>query len=112
MTKKKKSTSKPTTPSSPKAPGKPRIKKNVIPLANKEVAVYASPRISKALEEVIENMPLYHGVRLSQLFDAVYNQGLKDGARLTIDKLDGFVGDLKKSVPHRNPGQPRKKKKK
>jgi len=53
--------------------------------------------VSKALDEVTEDMTLYHGVRLGQVIEAVYKQGQKDGA--------------KKAVPHRNPGQPKKNRK-
>ncbi len=34
-----------------KPKGKPRNVKNVIPIGDKEVSVYASPKVSKALEE-------------------------------------------------------------
>lgn len=94
-----------------KPAGAPRNKKNLIPMGGTNVAVYASPRVSKALDEVTEDMTLYHGVRLAQVIEAVYKQGQKDGARNAIEHLDKLVGDVKKAVPHRNPGQPKKNKK-
>ncbi len=51
-----------------------------VPLQNKnEIKVYASPKIGKALHEVTTDMDLYHGVRLAEVLEAVYNQGKKMG---------------------------------
>lgn len=91
-----------------KAPGKPRNIRNVIPVATGNVAVYASPKISKALSEITEEMTLYHGVRLNQIFEAIYNQGKKDGARDVFTELDKKVKEAQKAIPHRNPGKPKK----
>lgn len=88
--------------------GKPRNIKNVISLSTQEVAVYASPRISKALEEVTKDLTLYHGVRLTQVLEAVYAQGLKDGARGAFAEIDDKLKEVKAAVPHRNPGKPKK----
>jgi hypothetical protein len=103
-----------TTTTSPaplaKAPGKPRNVKNIIPLGSQDVAVYASPRISNALAEVTKDMTLYHGVRLSQVLQAVYFQGQKDGARHAFAELDKKVQEAQNAIPHRNPGQPKKSK--
>lgn len=82
-----------------------------VPLKGKNVAkVYASPKVAEALREVSEDMTLYKGVRLSEVLDAVYTQGKKDGARETFDGLDRSLADVKKAIPHRTPGRPRKKK--
>lgn len=97
-------------PAAPKAPGKPRNKKNVIPVGDKNISVYASPRISKALDEVTEDMTLYRGVRLAQILEAVYNQGQKDGARNAFGELEKKMKEAQKAIPHRNPGQPKKSK--
>lgn len=93
-------------PSKPK--GKPRQVKNVIPLGTQEVAVYATPKVSKALDEVTEDMTLYHGVRLAQVLEAVYLQGQKDGARKAIGTLEDALAEAKTGIPHRNPGKPKK----
>ena len=93
-----------------KVPGKPRNIKNVIPVASGELSVYASPRISRALTEVTEDMTLYHGVRLTQIFESIYNQGKKDGARDAFSEIDKKVKEAEKAIPHRNPGQPKKSK--
>jgi hypothetical protein len=44
------------------------------------VKVYAGVRIGRALDEVTEDMTVYQGVRLYEVLEAVYNQGVKDGA--------------------------------
>ncbi len=93
-------------PAKPK--GKPRQVKNIIPLGTQDVAVYATPKVAKALEEVTEDMTLYHGVRLAEVMEAVYLQGQKDGARNAIGTLEQALVDAKEGVPHRNPGKPSK----
>jgi hypothetical protein len=101
----------PTIPiTAKKVPGKPRNIKNVIPVASGELSVYASPRISRALTEVTEDMTLYHGVRLNQIFESIYNLGKKDGARDAFSEIDKKVKEAEKAIPHRNPGQPKKSK--
>jgi len=77
-----------------------------ITLINRTIRVYAGRRVAEALSELTERMTIYHGVKLSQILDAVYVQGKKDGAREVFDQLDG----LKRAIPHRNPGHPRKQK--
>lgn len=88
-----------------------KYKKNLIPLArDRKVAVYASPRISAALDTVTEDMTLYQGVRFVQILEAVYEQGKKDGARAAFDELHAKVREAESAIPHRNPGKPRKRK--
>lgn len=91
-----------------KPKGKPRNVKNVISLGSKDVAIYATPRVAKALEEVTENMTLYNGVRLAQVMEAMYEQGKKDGAREAFSELDDKLKEVKQAIPHRNPGKPKK----
>lgn len=87
---------------------KPRLVKTVIPLLNNEkVAVYAGKKVADALLEISKDMTIYHGVRLAEVLDALYDQGKKDGARYVFQQVDG----LKDVIRHRNPGQPKKKKK-
>lgn len=87
---------------------KPRYVLTTLPLmGNKKISVYAGKQIREALLEVSSTMTIYKGVRLSQLLEAFYLQGKKDGARSVFDKVDG----LKALISHRNPGAPRKKKK-
>lgn len=89
--------------------GKPRYKKNIVPLSKQNVAVYATPKISAALE-VINDMSLFEGVKMTQLLEAIYEQGKKDGARSAIDAIEVKVQEVVKAIPHKNPGQPKKKK--
>ncbi len=85
---------------------KPRcIRTNVALAQNRIVPVYAGKRIAEALQEVTETMNIYKGVRLAQVLEAVYDQGKKDGARSVFDSVDS----LRREIPHRNPGQPKKK---
>lgn len=43
------------------------------------VVIYAGQKIVDALDEVTGQLDLYHGVRLEQVMEAAYIQGLKDG---------------------------------
>jgi hypothetical protein len=51
-------------------------------------------------------MTLYHGVRLREVMEAIYEQGLKDGRKEIIEKVEG----IKIGVNYLPPGRPRKKK--
>jgi hypothetical protein len=84
---------------------------NKIQLPNEVVTVYASPKVSDALKEVVKDLSLYQGVKLGQLFEAIYNQGKKDGARHAFEAVSEKVIEAEKLVPHKNPGKPKKKKK-
>ena len=83
-------------------------KKVTVPAKTGNVLVYASPKVSDALKEVLQEMTLYKGVRLSQVIEAVYIQGKKDGAKNAFLTLDAKVLEAKKKVPHKNPGRPKK----
>ena len=71
------------------------------------VNVYAGEKVGKALEDVTEDMDLYHGVKLAQVLEAVYEQGRKDGRKQVFDG----VRDLSnmEELTYRNPGRPPKK---
>lgn len=82
-----------------------------VPLKGKKaVKVYASPKVGDALREISKDMTLYQGVRLSQVLEAVYTQGKKDGAREAFGLLDRSLAGVKKAIPHRTPGRPKKAK--
>ena len=83
---------------------KPRYVKTNIQLTSGVVPVYAGVRVAEALHEVTKDMSLYKGVRLTQLLEAVYRQGTKDGARVVRDSFENMM----KTIPHQNPGQPKK----
>lgn len=87
-----------------------RYMKTLVPLkGSRSLTIYASPKVTEALEELTADMTLYKGVRLTQVLEAVYVQGTKDGSRLAIEELDRHVGQIKRAVPYRKPGRPRKR---
>jgi hypothetical protein len=86
-----------------------RYTKNLIPVGDRRVAVYASPKISAAFSAVVEDMTLYKGVKLAQVLEAVYEQGRKDGARDAFENAARALRVAERLVPHRNPGKPRHK---
>ena len=73
-----------------------------------EVTVYASPRVRDALDEVTEDLTIYKGVRLTQVLEAFYVQGKKDGARQAFEALEQGFSDARALVPHRLPGRPKR----
>ena len=77
-------------------------------LSKATISIYAGHRMADVLRDMVLNAPLYEGVRLLQIIETVYGQGKKDGARETIESLDRSVADLKKKIPHKTPGRPRK----
>ena len=82
-----------------------RVVKTLVPLPKGSVPVYFGTRIAQALHEVTVDMNLYKGVRLGELLQAVYEQGKKDGARQVKDSFEHMM----KQIPHKNPGQPKKR---
>jgi hypothetical protein len=96
------------TTSKTKKRSRPRYKRTDIELANITIAVYASPRVANALEELMDDMTLYNGVRLAQVMQAVFETGKKKGREEVFASIEG----VKKVLPYRPPGQPKKKTKK
>ncbi len=86
-----------------------KYQRTVIPLKKASIKVYASPRISEALREVLKDMSVYQGVRFTQILEAVYQQGTKDGARAAFDETDRRLVEARRAIPHRTPGRPRQK---
>ncbi len=74
-----------------------------------EVSVRASARVADALEEIVTKATLYEGVRLTQVLEAAYVQGTKDGAQTVFTQLDKSLDEVKSQIPHRAPGRPRKR---
>jgi len=87
---------------------KARYKITAVPLKNSTVKIYASPKIAVALHELVKDMNLYQGVRFSEILDAVYEQGKKNGARFAFETVDTKIREAQKAIPHRLPGRPRK----
>jgi hypothetical protein len=80
-----------------------------VQLQNTEASVYTSPRVSKALEDILAEATVYEGVKIGQILEAVYKQGAKDGAREAFEEIDRSLGDVKKRVAHKKPGRPRER---
>jgi hypothetical protein len=86
----------------------PRYRLTQIPIGHDQsIKIYAGSRVSEALGEIVRNLDLYQGVRLTQLLEAAYNQGRKDGARSAFDEIDRRVAEAHRAIPHRLPGRPR-----
>lgn len=75
-----------------------------------KIPVYAGVKVGKALDEIQEDMTFYKGVRLAQVMEAVYQQGLIDGRAQVFSELESLA--KKPQLAHRNPGRPRKTTKK
>jgi hypothetical protein len=80
-----------------------------VKLQNTEASVYTSPKVAKAMEDILKDATVYEGVKIGQILEAVYKQGAKDGARRAFDEVDRSLGDVKKLVAHKKPGRPRKR---
>jgi len=86
---------------------KTRYRKNMINMKNGEICVYASPRVSYALQEILEDMTIYKGVRLTQVLEAVYKQGLKNGRAEAVEVFEVKSHEARKSLDYRKPGRPK-----
>ena len=75
------------------------------------VPVYAGVKVGKALEEIEEDMTLYKGVRLSQVMEAIYEQGRKDGRSEVFEAVNESTAALekRKDLLHAKIGRPPKK---
>jgi hypothetical protein len=69
--------------------------------------VYANAKVKRALEELLTDLTLYHGVRFTQVAEAIYEQGRVVGRREVFEYVEGArtLPELK----NRNPGRPAKK---
>ncbi len=73
-----------------------------------EVTVYEGPKLQSALSEITGDMNLYEGVKLAQIFEAIYSQGKRDGAKVAFEEIERGVAAAQKKIPHRPPGRPKK----
>jgi len=90
--------------------GKRGFKSLKVKLVSTDLTLYAGSRLLGAVQDIINNARLYEGVKLSQIMEAVYIQGQKDGAKKAFEQIDYHLALAKKAVPHKRPGQPRKRK--
>jgi hypothetical protein len=87
---------------------KAKYKKTIVPLSSGKIEIYANPKHAAALESLME-MKLIEGAKIINLIEAVYTQGKKDGAREVFEVFDKQLEVVRKAVPHKNPGKPKKK---
>lgn len=71
------------------------------------IPVRAAPRVADAMKEITAKSTLYEGVRLTQVMEAMYLQGKKDGAREAFEQIEKGMAEAKRRIPHRGPGRPR-----
>jgi tartrate dehydratase alpha subunit/fumarate hydratase class I-like protein len=90
--------------------GKSGFKAVKVKLVNTDLTLYAGSRLIGAVQDIVNKASLYEGVKLAQIMEAVYLQGQKDGARRAFEQIDQNVALAKKIVPHKRPGQPKKRK--
>ncbi len=79
-----------------------------VQLQNTEASVYTSPRVAKALEDILAATTVYEGVRIAQILEAVYKGGKKAGAREAFNELERGITAAKKQVDHAKPGRPKR----
>ena len=84
---------------------KSKYKKTDIQLTDRKLSLYVGAKIHDALEEVTMDMGLYKGVRLRQVLEAVYEQGMKDGRREIIERMEAIRQDSN----YLSPGRPAKR---
>lgn len=81
-----------------------KYKKLEIGLSSGPLTLYAGKKVLNALAEVTTGMTLYRGVRLAEVMQAVYEQGLKDGRKEMIEEFE----EIKNKTNYLPPGRPRK----
>ena len=87
---------------------KPRYVKTLVRLAKgKQLPVYAGVHFKNALHDVTDGMDVYTFAKLTVVMEGLYMQGQKDGARVVEESF----GKMMKTIPHKNPGQPKKQSK-
>jgi len=64
-------------------------------LPRRTLTIYAGQRVRNAIHEVTQGMDLYLGTRLQLVMQAIYEQGLKDGRKELIDRVELGLDDIK-----------------
>ena len=78
-----------------------------VQLPTTELMLYGSARLVEALQDLVNKVRLYEGVKLAQIMETVYLQGKKDGAREAFENVDKSLTQAKKTIPHNRPGRPK-----
>jgi len=78
-----------------------------VQLPSTELMLYGSARLVEALQDLVNKVRLYEGVKLAQIMETVYFQGKKDGAREAFENVDKSLTQAKKTIPHNRPGRPK-----
>jgi len=78
-----------------------------VQLPTTELMLYGSARLVEAVQDLVNKMRLYEGVKLAQIMETVYLQGKKDGAREAFENVDKSLTQAKKTIPHNRPGRPK-----
>jgi uncharacterized protein (DUF2164 family) len=74
--------------------------------SGEKLTVYSGSAAKIAFEEILDhNSDLYHRAKLGLVLEAMYSQGLKDGRREIIEKME----KIKTGVKYLPPGKPKKK---
>jgi hypothetical protein len=68
---------------------------------------YGSARLVEAVQDLVNKMRLYEGVKLAQIMETVYLQGKKDGAREAFENVDKSLTQAKKTIRYNRPGRPK-----
>ena len=90
-------------------PAKSTPRSAIIQMSGESVTIYArGSKAAAALEELMADTSLYHGVKMFQVIEAVYEQGIRDGRRQVVEAF-GEVAESK-ALAYRNPGRPAAKK--
>jgi hypothetical protein len=88
--------------------GKPKYKKVSVDLSGGKLTLYAGHKTRNALHEITEQMDLYLATRLQLVMKAVYEQGLKDGRKELIDRVEDGLDEIKGRTNYLSPGRPKK----
>lgn len=67
---------------------KARIVRTNICLGKSIIPVYAGQKVANAFKEISMDMDLFHGVKLIQFLEAVYDRGVKGGRRKVFERIE------------------------
>jgi len=71
------------------------------------ISLFTNGTVAAAIKRFAEDATLFDAVKMHQVFEAMYIQGKRDGAREAFSEIDLGMAAAKKLVKHKNPGRPR-----